>query len=130
MNDLEYFVKFEVITNEIPIGANLTSGKDIVVDWGLMDHFDTDGRIFLDTNGLQMNTKELFKRKEYTYDTNNTISANYYPITSAVMVRDYNQSSKYDNFQRQVTVMVDQPHGASAGLRSHRNIEIMHHRRH
>jgi len=76
----------------------MTSGKDILVDWGLLNDFDTDGKLFLDTNGLQMNQKELFKRREFTYDSNNTIAANYYPITSSIMVRDYNRSSRSDSF--------------------------------
>jgi len=98
MNDFEDFVKFEVITNEIPVAANMTSGKDIIVDWGLLNDFDTGGKLFVDTNGLQMNNKELLHRREFTYNTNNTIAANYYPITSAIMVRDQNSSSKTDDF--------------------------------
>jgi hypothetical protein len=51
LNDVENFVKFHVSTNEIPIGQDKT-GKDIVVDWLLMDGFDTDEKLWVDANGL------------------------------------------------------------------------------
>lgn len=70
--------------------------------------------------------KTLDFRKEYNFKSQNTISGNYYPITSAIAVRDFNQSM---NTQRQVTVMTDRSQGASAGMRSRKNIEIMHQRR-
>jgi hypothetical protein len=42
-----------VSTNEVPISQDKT-GKDIVVDWFLMDGFDTDEKFWVDSNGLQM----------------------------------------------------------------------------
>mmetsp|Transcript_21879 Transcript_21879/g.33930 ORF Transcript_21879/g.33930 Transcript_21879/m.33930 type:complete len:198 (+) Transcript_21879:2683-3276(+) len=45
------FVKFEVGLNEIPIAADKT-GKDVLVDWYLMDNFDTQGKLWVDANGL------------------------------------------------------------------------------
>jgi len=70
--------------------------------------------------------KTLNFRKEYNFKNENTISGNYYPITSAIAVRDFNQSMNSDSSQRQVTVMTDRSQGASAGMRSRKNIEIMH----
>lgn len=57
-------------------------------------------------------------------ETNNTIASNFYPMTSAIAVRDVNSVSR-----KQVTVMSDRSHAASAGLRGQRNIEIMVQRR-
>jgi len=34
--------------------------------------------------------KSLNYRKEYNFKVENTISGNYYPITSAIAVRDFN----------------------------------------
>ena len=45
-------------------------------------------------------------------DTNNTIASNFYPMTSAIAVRDVNSVRR-----KQVTIMADRSHAASAGLR-------------
>jgi hypothetical protein len=70
--------------------------------------------------------KTLNTRKEFDIKNENTVSGNYYPITSAIAVRDFNKTMKSD---RQVTVMTDRSQGASAGMRSRKNIEVMHQRR-
>lgn len=51
LNKIDEFVKFHVSTNEVPITQDKT-GKDVVVDWFLMDGFDTDDKFWVDTNGL------------------------------------------------------------------------------
>jgi len=51
LNKMEDFVKFHVSTNEVPIAQDKT-GKDVVVDWFLMDGFDTDDKFWVDSNGL------------------------------------------------------------------------------
>jgi len=48
--------------------------------------------------------KTLNTRKEFDIKNENTVSGNYYPITSAIAVRDFNKTMKSD---RQVTVMTD-----------------------
>jgi hypothetical protein len=48
---MDEFVKFHVSTNEVPISQDKT-GKDVVVDWFLMDGFDMDDKFWVDTNGL------------------------------------------------------------------------------
>jgi hypothetical protein len=58
LNSVEDFVKFHVSTNEVPIALDDT-GKDIVVDWYMMDDFDSDGKLWVDANGLQMVPKTL-----------------------------------------------------------------------
>lgn len=52
-----------------------------------------------------------------------TISGNYYPITSAIAMRDQSELSTM-----QVTVMNDRPQGGSADLQK-ATIELMHYRR-
>jgi hypothetical protein len=73
--------------NEVPIKFDKT-GKDILVDWYMLDNFDSGKKMWIDANGLQMIDKELMHRKEYTYKSNNTISANYYPVTSAIAIKN------------------------------------------
>lgn len=67
LNDLDNFIKFDVSTNEVPIDQDKT-GKDVVVDWFLMDGFDTNETFWVDANGLQMVQKSLNTRKEYKYN--------------------------------------------------------------
>jgi lysosomal alpha-mannosidase len=78
--------------NEVPIKKDRT-GKDVVVDWYMLDNFNTGGKMYTDANGLQMIDKELMHRKEYDYNSNNTISANYYPVTSAIAIRNEMKNS-------------------------------------
>lgn len=73
--------------------------------------------------------KTLDSRKEYNETSPRSISNNYYPITSAIAVRDFNKSTSSESFQKQVTVMTERSQGASAGMRLRKNIEIMHQRR-
>lgn len=121
INDVDDFVKFSVSINDAPIALD-KAGKDIVVDWYMLDGFNSSGKFWVDANGLEMIPKEVNKRRDFNYLGNSTISSNYYPITSAIAVRDSNSS-------KQVLIMNDRAQGASAGLRKGKNIEIMQHRR-
>jgi hypothetical protein len=127
MNDIDNFVKFHVSTNDVPVSSDKT-GKDIIVDWHMLEGFDTDEKFWVDANGMQMVYKTLNKRAEYNFKDAETespysVAANYYPMTSAIAVKDHGSSSN------QVLVMNQNSHGASAGLRDRANIEIMHQRR-
>ena len=51
-----------------------------------------------------------------------TIAANFYPVTSAIAMRDTNS-------ERQVTVMNDRAQGGSADLSQNSTIELMQNRR-
>jgi hypothetical protein len=53
-----------------------------------------------------------------------TIAANYFPVDSAIAMRDQSGLSNL-----QVTIMNDRPQGGSADLSSKANIELMQHRR-
>ena len=101
-------------------------GRDVVVDWYFMDEFDTGDNLWIDTNGLEMVPKKNFYRRDYEYKLNNTISGNYYPMTSAIAVRD---ETKSPGMEKQILILNDRSQGASAGLRGRRNIEIMQNRR-
>lgn len=68
-------------------------GKDVVVDWSLLDKFDTGKQLWVDANGLQMMHKKLNHRNEFNFTSNNTVAANYYPMTSAIAVRDFSKAN-------------------------------------
>ena len=71
--------------------------------------------------------KKLFFRKEYKHKSWNTVASNYYPVTSALSLRDEGINKERE---RQVTIITESSFGGSAGLRGRRNIEIMQNRRH
>ena len=126
LNDVDNFVRFHVSTNEVPI-ENDKTGKDIVVDWHLLDGFDSAGKLWVDANGMQMVQKQLNKRQEYELpEQDKGVGANFFPMTSAIAIKDYNKTASR---QKQVLIMSDRSVGASAGLRENANIEIMHQRR-
>jgi len=118
----EYFselVEFEVFINKLPISANYR-GKDVTVNWKFYDGFDPKGKFWTDSNSLLMLERNLFHREAYTYvEKNNNISSNYYPVDSAIAMRDQNGSNI------QVTVMNDRAQGGSADLSGKANIELM-----
>lgn len=123
INNIDAFVRFDVETNEVPVEEDQL-GKNVVVDWYLLDGFDTGNEFYVDSNGLQMSKKKLFT----VPGQNTSVSANYHPVTSAISVTDTNRSQS--NFtEKQVVILNDRPQGGSAGLRQGKNIELMHQRR-
>lgn len=92
LNEVDNFIKHTVQLNEVPI-KNMKIGRDVVVDWYFFDEFDSGNKLWIDANGLEMIPKKLFERRDYDYKFNNTISANYYPMTSAIAIRDENNST-------------------------------------
>jgi hypothetical protein len=87
LSDQSDFLKFEVTINDLAVALD-KSGKDIVVDWYMLDQFDSGKRFWADSNGLEMVPQQLFKHRDYNYTSNNTVSANFYPVTSAIAIRD------------------------------------------
>ena len=98
------FIKFEILLNEIPVGKfvgqrNSTEilaeteyerGKDVVIDWEFLDGFDSDNNLWIDSNGLDMVSKKLWERKEFQAKKTNNVASNFYPVTSAIAIRDKN----------------------------------------
>lgn len=114
LSKMSEFLRFDVALNEIPMETfygnrekedfkNLTSfqrGKDVVIDWEFLDGFDTEGKLWIDSNGLDMHEKRLWQRQEFNMTPTTNIASNFYPVSSAIAIRD--KSSK-----KQVTVLTD-----------------------
>jgi hypothetical protein len=86
MNELDDFVRFKVTTNEVPIREDNENGKDIVLDWFMMDGFDTNNSLWTDANGLQMVPRKI--------DPTKNIQNNYFPITTAIAIKDHNKTNE------------------------------------
>lgn len=86
-------IQFEVELNSVPILDNVS--KDVTMNWKFYDGFDPQGEFWTDSNGLEMQKREI--------DRSSIASKNFYPIDSAIAMRDKNDS------KIQVTIMNDRP---------------------
>ena len=59
LRDNTDFIKFEVTINDMPVALDQT-GKDVVVDWYMLENFDSNKRFWADSNGLEMVPQQLF----------------------------------------------------------------------
>ena len=99
-------LEFEVRMN----GINLDwreNGREIVAKWHLLDSSNNEV-FYTDSNGLEMQERVLNSRPDYTLDAGNDnfIPSNYYPVTSAIAIRDIGSNV-------QMTVMNDRAQGGS-----------------
>jgi hypothetical protein len=112
-------IDFEVHMLGIPEGDR--QGKEVVAKWRLLDKdFSNGGTFYTDSNGLEMQKRVLNYRSTYTLDTDMIVSANYYPINTAIAIRDSDSGV-------QMTVMNDRAQGGSSIENG--TIELMQNRR-
>jgi hypothetical protein len=102
-------IEVDVELGQIPIQDKL--GKDVIVNFKMYDGFDPKGQFWTDSNSLEMQKRQVEKIPtplKFLNDKNVTnyhmISGNYFPITSAIMMRD---NQNHSNLQ--MTVMNDRP---------------------
>lgn len=84
------FIEFDVELSEIPIDDQI--GKDVTVNWKFFDDFNANKTFYTDSNGLGMQERKInfnpgYKVADSPKDTNK-ISGNYYPVDSAIAMRD------------------------------------------
>jgi hypothetical protein len=98
---------------------------DVIAHWKMYDGFNGNKTFFTDSNGLEMQERHLNYRATYDILTNTSqnISSNYYPVTSAIAVRDTSPDST-----KTVVIMNDRSQGGSAELEQG-TIELMQNRR-
>jgi len=115
-------VRFEVDMNSVPLGDK--TNKDITVNWKFYDGFDPKAEFWTDSNGLQMQKRQIDHLDGHEFKARESrIPRNYYPIDSAISMQDRNGSNVM------VTVMNDRAQGGSADLSDKATIEIMQQRR-
>lgn len=89
----EYFdeiIEFEVELSEVPVDKY---AKDITVNWRFFDGFETNKTFWTDSNGLEMQERRLNFNPNYNwYNDKQNISNNYYPVDSAIAMRDLKQN--------------------------------------
>ena len=89
----EEMIEFEVELNGIPLDDK--QGKDVTVNWRMYDGFNSNKTFWTDTNGLEMQQRWLNYQPTYKYEniSVNRINNNFYPITSAIAMKDFSQGS-------------------------------------
>lgn len=104
------------------------------MNWKMFDGFDPKGVFYTDSNGLEMQKRQIvYLRANQSSESNSvqhekpnlyTISGNFYPVDTAIAMRDRSGRSNL-----QVTIMNDRPQAGSADLTEKAEIELMQHRR-
>lgn len=61
-------------------------GKDLMINWEFMDGFHTGDNLWIDFNGLDMQHKRLWERKEYFKNRTDNVASNFYPVTSSIAI--------------------------------------------
>ena len=110
-------IEFEVQMLEIPNTDN--KGCEVVAKWSF-DGIDNQDVFYTDSNGLEMQKRVRDFRPDYTLDTKMKVNDNYYPINSAIAMRDTSKNL-------QVTVM--NHHSQGGGVIQTGQIELMQNRR-
>ena len=65
-----------------------------------MYNSDNKNVFFTDSNGLEMQKRVLNKRPDFNFSSYETVSSNYYPVNSAIVIRDPDE-------EVQMTIMTD-----------------------
>lgn len=80
----ESFFKLDVLLYDIPL---TDQGMDIVAVFEV-NEINNNGTFYTDSNGLEMLERELNVRPTFDLVTNQTIASNFYPVNSAIAIRD------------------------------------------
>lgn len=116
--DLDKVIEWDVLLHGIPIEDD-GLGKEVVVNWELLE-FDNESTFYTDANGLEMQKRVLNYRPDFTLETDEVVSANYYPVNSAIAIRSPSTGVQF-------TVMNDRSQGGSSLADG--SIELMQNRR-
>lgn len=80
-------IEFDVELGPVPVNDN--QGKDVMVNWRMYDNFNGNQTFYTDSNGLEMQERRINYRPTFSIkDTNQNVSSNFYPVTSAIALRD------------------------------------------
>ena len=96
-------LEWEVRLNGIEVSED---GLEVMAQWKLKD-MKNDGIFYTDSNCLEMQKRRLDWRPDFDLKTISKMSSNFYPIDSAIALRDVNSSL-------QMTVMNDRSQGGSS----------------
>lgn len=73
-------IEVEVHLSPIPSDSDGFGGKEVTVNFYAYNFTNTDGKFYTDSNGLEMLERVKDYRNDWKLETDQSISANYYPI--------------------------------------------------
>jgi hypothetical protein len=94
----EGLIKFDVLLGMIPMNT------EVVVNFGAPG-VSNAGVFYTDSNGLAMQRREVGKRPSYYLVNDINVQSNYYPVTTAIAIRDE---------ETQMTVMTSHTQGGTS----------------
>ena len=109
-------IEVEVLLDPLPASGG---GTEVTANF-FAYNLNSNNTFYTDSNGLQMQERVLNERPTWDLTTNEPISANYYPINSAIVVQDTVQNLEF-------VVTNDRSQGGSVLDNAH--IEFMQARR-
>ena len=109
-------IEFEVLLDPLPASGG---GQEVTANFFAYD-LNNNNTFYTDSNGLEMQERVLNYRPTWNLSTDEPVSANYYPINSAIVIQDTKK-----NYSMIVTN--DRSQGGSVLENAH--IEFMQHRR-
>ena len=77
-------IEVGVLIGEIP---SRLRGAEVVVVFGCKE-IRNNGTFYTDSNGLEMRQRILNHRANWDFYTKDPVSSNYYPINTAIAIRD------------------------------------------
>ena len=99
-------LEWDIQMNGIPIQVNgVSTGMEVIAKWELVGA-DNQDIFYTDSNGLEMQKRVLNQRPDFKLVTDMQVSSNYYPINSAIALRDTKTNM-------QMTVMNDRSQGGA-----------------
>lgn len=111
------FIEVEYSVGPIPIADGM--GKEVITRWS--STLKSNATFFTDANGRDRQKRVRNYRPSWNLTVTDPVSGNYYPVNSAILVRDQNVSGN------QLTILTDRSQGGSS-LRDG-EIELMVQRR-
>lgn len=76
-------------------------GKDVVVNWNFHE-IEANKTFWTDSNCLEMQERILNYRPTFNLDTPMNVSSNYFPVDSAIAIRDHDENK---SIKLQATIM-------------------------
>lgn len=112
---LSEVIHFDLELNGISIDDGI--GKDVTINWKF-DDFEDGEQFWTDSNGLEMQKRIKDARFSFELDHSGqqNVSWNYYPINSAIAMRDVEKNGTSVDQGVQVTVMNERSQAGSATL--------------
>lgn len=98
-------IEFDVYLNPIPADEDGFGGKEVTVNFQAYN-FTHNGKFYTDSNGLEMQERIKDFRQGWDLQTNQSVSANYYPVNQAIAIVD-------EGLKLRMTVMNDRSQGGS-----------------